>query len=250
MSADLRLRAASFVALAGFVLLWQAVADARLVSPVFLPSPSRAWAALLRGASDGELLQKLGGTLWHMALGWLVASAVGIALGALVGSSTAARAYVAPLLEFLRPLPASAVIPVGIAIFGLSQTMAIAVIAFGATWPMLLATIHGFAAVEPRLVEVAQALKLSRLAFVIKIALPNALPDILAGLRLSLTVALILAVVCEMIAGLSGLGEWILLSARAFRSADLYAGIILLGVVGYVTAQALALAEHRLLRWR
>ncbi len=107
--------------------------------------------------------------------------------------------------------------------------MAIGVIAFGSIWPMLLATVHGFAHVEPRLNEVARALSMSRLAAAFKIALPSALPDILAGLRLGLTVALILAVICEMIAGLDGLGSWELVAARAYRSPDIFAGVILAG---------------------
>ena len=163
-------------------------------------------------------------------------------VGAMIGSSRTMRTYVAPSLEFLRPLPVSAIIPVAIAMFGLTQGMALFVIAFGAIWPMLLATIHGFAAVEPRLYEVARSLQMSRLAVIFKIALPSASPDILAGMRLSLTVALILSVVCEILAGLDGLGHWVLLSARAFRSADLFAGVILLGVTGYVTSVAMSMA--------
>ncbi len=243
-------RLVSLAVAAGFVALWQVVANLRLVSPVFLPGPDRAWAALVRGFGSGELLAKLLGTLQHMALGWLLASIAGIVLGALIGSSRAMRAYVAPMLEFLRPLPASAIIPVAIALFGLTQGMALFVIAFGSIWPLLLATIHGFAAVEPRLYEVARALHMSRLAVIFKIGLPSASPDILAGMRLSLTVALILSVVCEMLAGLDGLGHWVLLSARSFRAADLFAGVILLGAIGYVTAQGMSLAERRFLRWR
>jgi ABC-type nitrate/sulfonate/bicarbonate transport system permease component len=243
-------RTMSFAVAAAFIALWQVVADLRLVSPVFLPGPDRAWASLMRGFASGELIDKLVGTLQHIALGWLLASIAGIMLGALIGSSKAMRVYVAPTLEFLRPLPVSAIIPVAIGLFGLTQSMALFVIAFGSLWPMLLATIHGFAAVEPRLYEVARALHMSRLAVIVKIALPSASPDILAGMRLSLTVALILSVVCEMLAGLDGLGHWVLLSARSFRSADLFAGVILLGAVGYVTALAMSLAEQRLLKWR
>ena len=243
-------RVASFAVAAGFVALWQLIANLKLVSPVFLPGPDRAWAALVRGFSSGDLWSKLIGTLEHMAYGWLAASIAGIALGALIGSSRAMRTYVAPSLEFLRPLPVSAIIPVAIAMFGLTQAMALFVIAFGAIWPILLATIHGFAAVEPRLYEVARSLQMSRLAVIFKIALPSASPDILAGMRLSLTVALILSVVCEMLAGLDGLGHWVLLSARAFRSADLFAGVILLGVIGYVTSVAMSMAERRLLAWQ
>lgn len=243
-------RIASFAVAAGFVCVWQIASDLRLVSPTFLPGPDRAWASLVRGIRDGDLLSKTAGTLEHMAAGWLVATIVGIALGALIGSSQRLRSYVAPTLEFLRPLPVSAVIPVAIALFGLSKTMAIFVIAFGAVWPMLLSTVHGFAAVEPRLYEVSRSLHLSRLAVIFKIGLPSASPDILAGMRISVTVALILSVVCEMLAGLDGLGNWILISGRMFRSADLFAGIILLGVIGYVTALAVEQVERRLLVWR
>lgn len=243
-------RLVSFGVAAGFVALWQLIANAKLVSPVFLPGPDRAWASLVRGFTEGDLMAKVAGTLQHMIIGWLVASLVGIALGALIGSSPRVRAYVTPTLEFLRPLPVSAIIPVAIAFFGLSQTMTLFVIAFGAVWPMLLSTVHGFAAVEPRLYEVARSLHLSRMAVIFKIGLPSASPDILAGMRISVTVALILSVVCEMLAGLDGLGHWILLSARAFRSADLFAGVILLGVIGYVTALAVAQVERRLLVWR
>lgn len=243
-------RLASFSVAAGFVALWQFAANQRWISPVFLPGPDRAWASLVRGFEGGELLGKLAGTLQHMAYGWLAASIVGIALGAMIGSSKAMRVYIAPSLEILRPLPVSAIIPVAIAAFGLTEGMALFVIAFGTVWPMLLGTIHGFAAVEPRLYEVARSLHMSRLAVIFKVALPSASPDILAGMRLSLTVALILSVVCEMLAGLDGLGHWVLLSARSFRSADLFAGVVLLGVIGYVTTLAMAALESRLLRWR
>jgi ABC-type nitrate/sulfonate/bicarbonate transport system permease component len=190
------------------------------------------------------------GTIRHMLGGWLVASLLGVGIGALVGSSRAARDYIAPTLEFLRPLPASAVIPVAIAMFGLTPEMALGVIAFGSIWPALLAAIHGFGAVEPRLLEVQRALGLSRWAGIAKISLPSAAPDVLAGLRLGLTVSLILAVVCEMIAGVDGLGQWVLLAARAYRSADVFAGVMLLGLIGVVANAVLSLVENRFLRWR
>ncbi len=243
-------RFASLGALAGLVALWAEIAALRLVPPLFLPTPARAWNALVSGIAHGDLITKLEGTLSHMLVGWIVASGVGVALGAFIGSSARAREFVGPTLEFLRPLPASAVIPVAIAIFGLTPQMAIGVIAFGSIWPMLLATVHGFAHVEPRLLEVARSLRLSRFAVAWKIALPSALPDILAGLRLGLTVALILSVVCEMIAGLDGLGAWELIAARAYRSANIFAGVMLLGAIGLCANAALSLVEARALRWR
>lgn len=243
-------RIASFAFAASLVVAWQLVANAQLVSPIFLPGPDRAWAALVNGFADRGLGGKLIGTLQHMTLGWLAACIAAIVLGSLIGSSRRARIYIAPSLEFLRPLPVSAIIPVAIALYGLSESMAIFVIAFGTLWPMLLATIQGYAGVEPRLLEVARALNLSRLETVTKISLPSAMPDILAGMRVSLTVALILSVVCEIVAGLDGLGQWVLISARMFRSPDLFAGVILLGAVGYLAAAIIAEVERRLLAWR
>ncbi len=234
---------------AALVGLWQWVADHRLVSPVFLPGPDRAWAALIKGFSTGDLMGKLLATIERMFWGWLVASLVGIVLGAAIGISASLRDFLGPTLEFLRPLPASAIIPVAIALLGLSDGMVLSVIVFGALWPVLLSTIHGFASVEPTLYEVGRALGLSRGATIVKIALPSASPDILGGMRLGLTVALIVAIVCEMLAGRDGLGNWILLAARAFRAPDLYAGVILLAALGCLTSFALAGVEARLLRW-
>lgn len=232
-----------------FVALWQWIADAKLVSPVFLPGPDRAWAALMRGFASGGLWAKLFGTVGRMIYGWLVASIIGIALGALIGSSVRARALLEPSLEFLRPLPASAVIPLAIALFGLSESMVLAVICFGALWPPLLATVHGFAAVEPRLYEVSDALGMSRWDVIRKIALPSSMPDVMSGLRISLTVSLILAIVGEMLTSREGIGYWILMAARSFRAPDLFAGLILLSVVGYLSSMLLGMAERRLLRW-
>jgi sulfonate transport system permease protein len=196
-----RWRIAGVLVVAALIALWGEIAALKLVSPVFLPTPSRVWFALVNGFGRADLAEKLLGTVGHMMGGWAVASVAGVGLGALVGSSKAARDYVGPTLEFLRPLPASAVIPVAIAMFGLTPRMALGVIGFGSIWPVLLATMHGFAAVEPRLGEVARALRMSRWQTIAKVSLPSATPDILAGLRLGLTVSLILAVVCEMIAG-------------------------------------------------
>lgn len=250
MNARIGWRLASVAVGGSFIVLWQAVVAAHIVSPVYLPGPDRTWNALVGGFATGTLLAQLLQTVQRMLTGWLLASLGGIVLGACIGSSKPARAYLGPTLEFLRPLPASAVIPLGIAFFGLSDGMVLGVIAFGALWPTLLATVHGFAAVEPCLYEVSRALGMSRLAVIWKIALPSSLPDILGGMRLSLTVSLILAVVGEMLASRTGLGSGILVAARTFHAPDLYAGVVLLGMVGYVTAQGLFALEARLLHWR
>ncbi|RYF76163.1 MAG: ABC transporter permease [Comamonadaceae bacterium] len=227
----------SAAVLGAVLALWALASNLGWVSRVFLPTPQATWAALaegfnLRGSGNGN----------GQLAGWT--------LGVLIGASARARAWLQPLLEFVRPLPASAVLPLAIAIFGLSPRMVLAVVAFGAMWPVLLATVHGLATVDGRLGEVTRCLQLSRTAFIVKIGLPHAMPDILAGMRLALTVALIVAVVGEMIASQGGLGQAILLAARAFRASELFAGIVLLGLIGFVSNALLALAEHRLLRWQ
>ncbi len=250
LSARLGLGLASVLLCAAIVGGWHLATRFGLVSRAFLPSPERTWLALWRGLTEGDLRRQVLATVERMLLGWVLASLVGIVLGSLIGSSRRARAWIGPSLEFLRPLPASALIPIGIAFFGLSQSMVLAVICFGTLWPMLLATIQGFAALDPQLRDVGRMLGFGRLDTVWKFALPNALPDILAGMRLGLTVALILSVVGEMLAGQQGLGLSILLAARAFRSPDLFAGVILLGAIGYATNLVLAQVELRVLRWR
>ncbi len=233
-----------------FIFLWHLVTLNKLVPPVFLPSPQKAFDALVHGLTTGSLLASAAATLQRMVLGWLLACLAGIGLGAVIGTSPTLSRYLGPTLEAFRPIPASALIPVLIAIFGLSEGMILSVIAFGAVWPLLLATVHGLQSVEPLLYEVAGALKVSRPSFIFKMGLPSAVPDILAAMRMSLTIALILATVCEMLSGNTGLGQWLLVSARSFSSANLFAGVIILGFFGYITNALMTLAERRLLRWK
>jgi ABC-type nitrate/sulfonate/bicarbonate transport system permease component len=232
------------------VAAWQLLSDARILSPVYFPSPSHALTELWHRILDGSALRSLEATSLRMLFGWFFASLLGIVLGAAIGSSRKARDYLEPTLEFLRPLPASAIIPVAILFLGLSDRMSVAVIAFGAIWPVLLSSVYGFSSIQPRLQEVSSALGLSRAEFIRKIAIPSATPDILAGVRVSLAISLILAVVTEMQASLPGIGRDLFMAQRSFRSADLYAGLILLGLLGFAVNYMLVACEKRVLRWR
>jgi ABC-type nitrate/sulfonate/bicarbonate transport system permease component len=232
------------------VVGWQLVANYSGIPPVFLPGPDRAWRALVAGFASGDLVQLSRATIERMIYGWLLASLAGIVLGAIIGSSKVAREYVAPMLEMVRPVPVSAFMPVVIAFVGLSGGMVLIVIALGAIWPVLLATVHGVSSVEPRLMEVSRSLRLNRMQTLWKIALPNSQPDILAGMRIGLTVSLILAVIGEMLTSENGLGHHVLVAARAFRSADLFAGVILLGLIGLVSNVVLQEIERYMLRWK
>jgi ABC-type nitrate/sulfonate/bicarbonate transport system permease component len=237
------------VVFAGFLLLWYLVTKFQLVSPIFLPSPERTVGAISRGLEMGTLVTRTIATISRMLGGWVLASAAGIALGLAIGMSSTMRAYLMPTLEFLRPLPASAIVPVAISLIGLTEEMILIVIVFGGIWPVLLSTIHGIGAVEPRLYEVARVLNFSRWEVIRKIALPSTMPDIISGMRIGLTFALILTVVGEMLTGRGGLGFWILDASRSFRAADVYAGIAVLGLLGYFNGAILAAIEGWALKW-
>jgi sulfonate transport system permease protein len=239
-----------FAGLIAIVVLWQLVASSGLVSRAFLPSPSAAFGSLWSGIEDGTLVQGTIATTLRLIEGWLAASLLGVLLGAMIGLSAPLRDMLQPTLEFLRPLPAPAVIPLAIALLGLGPAMVLLVIVFGSIWPPMLSTIQGLSLIEPRLNEVAKMLGMSRASFVWKIGIPSALPDIFAGLRVSVSIALILSVLGEMLAGQPGLGQTILLSARSFRSYDMFAGLILLCFVGISANFVLRLVERKLVGWQ
>src|SRR5262245_43386854 len=153
------------------VLAWQYASDQRLLSPIFVPAPSSIAAALFDLAASGALWDALGATLARMLGGWMLAAVAGVALGALIGLSARSAAFIGPTLEFFRQLPAAVLIPPAILLLGLSEQMMVSVIALGSVWPILLSAIHGFAATDPRLREVAGMLEMSTSAYLRKIAL-------------------------------------------------------------------------------
>ncbi|MEI9404839.1 ABC transporter permease [Mesorhizobium sp. Cs1330R2N1] len=245
-------RSLTFLGSLGFALVcvatWQAISTTKVVSPIYLPAPDTTFYALVDGFTKGALLSATLYTIARMLVGWMLACVAGIALGALIGSSAPARVYLSLTLETLRPLPTSALIPVFIAFFGLSEGMVLGAIAVGAVWPIMLSTMNGVTTVEPLLKDVAASLQMSRMEFVRKIALPGAMPEILAAARLCLTVSLVLAVVGEMLTGRSGLGQWLLMSARNFAGPNLFAGVVVLGLIGYLGSLSIAAIERNMLK--
>lgn len=232
------------------LLIWQFAVDSGLVNRLFLATPVQAFGVLFERAQSGTLWLAILDTAQRMTLGWTLAVVSALVLGTLIGNSQAAHQLLSPTLEFFRPLPASAVIPVAILFLGLTTTMSTFVVAFGSLWPVLLSTIHGYVKVTRELREVASTLEMGRLRYILTIALPSASVDIMAGLRISLALALILTVVTEMQASLPGLGYEIFMAQRTFRSADLYAGLIALGAFGFLVSHLLLVAERRLMRWK
>lgn len=240
----------NIASIGSLVLIWYLVTRFNLVSRAFVPSPVAVYDKIVMGLTEGRLLEQMSSTVSSMLLGWFACSLMGIVLGSIIGNWPFARRAFGPVLEIFRPMPPAAVIPVAIAIFGLTREMSLAVIVFGAVWPALLATVHGFESVQPRLREVGQALEISPLQFIWKIALPNATPDIIAGMRLSMVISLVLAVVTDMITGQVGLGSLVVLASRTFDMAGLFAGLVLLSLIGFVSNSALQVLEGRLLAYK
>ncbi len=171
-----------------------------------------------------------------------------MAVGTAIGLVRNLADYLSPATEFVRAVPPPALIPPFLVVLGLGSQMKVALIAVGVVWPILLNTIDGVRTVDPVLVDTGRAFctrRVRRLAFIV---LPSAAPRIFAGLRVSLSLALILMVISEMVAATGGIGFTILQAERGFAITEMWAGIVLLGVLGYVL-NTLLLAERRLLAW-
>lgn len=248
MSRDLGIRVA---VLAGLLVAWQA-ATTLAADPVFWPTftavAGRLWEAWI---TDPEAVSRhLLPSLARLLAGWGLAVVVGVAAGTLIGLSARLRDYVEPSADFLRAIPPPALLPLFIVLFGIGDAMKVAIIAFGVVWPILLNTADGVASVEPLQRQTARAYRIGRADELLRVVLPAAAPRIMAGMRVSLSIAVILMVVSEMVATLNGVGFELLQAQRSFRTLDVWAGIVLLGLIGYGLNALLALVEARALRWQ
>lgn len=198
---------------------------------------------------SAEAEQNLLPSLGHLFAGFALASVAGVLLGVLLGVNRWVRAAVEPLVHFLRALPPPALLPFAIIAFGIGSTMKIWVIAFTAFFPVLLNTMDGVRGRDPMTLDVARAYRVPRGVRFTSIVLPAAMPQIFAGLRVGLQTSLLLMVVSELVASTGGIGFVILQSQQLFATSTMWAGIVVLGVLGYVLNALFGLAERRALRW-
>ena len=229
--------------------VWETLSQLRLVNVVLFPPVTTVLGRFFALWADSTFPTHLLPTLRRMALGYAIAAALGISLGTLMGYWRGVADRLAPLLEFLRPLPPVAVIPAFVLFLGIGDEMKVAVVLFGCFWPILLNTIDGVRGVHPTILEVARMYQFTTPRTLRSVVLPAAMPQIMAGLRTSLAIALIVAIVSEMIGATQGVGFFILLAQRSFRMPDMYAGIILLAVLGYTLNRGFLLLESRLMAW-
>lgn len=153
------------------------------------------------------------------------------------------------LLESLRPIPASALLPVGILLFGLGDLMTVAIITYAVIWPVLLNTIDGIRSVDPVLIDTGRTFGLSRCSIVFRVMAPAAAPAIITGMRISLALSVTLVIVVEMLVGDKGLGHRILDAERTFRFAEMYGLIAIVGLLGYSTNRAFLWVTDALVAW-
>ena len=188
-------------------------------------------------------------SLTRLALGYGIACSVAVAAGLALGLSTPLRRATDPIVQFLRAIPPPALLPFGILVLGVGNAMKIFIIAFVCLWPVLLNTIDGVAGVDPTLRETARVYEIGPGDRVLRVTLPAAAPQIFAGMRTALSLALILMVISEMVASTNGIGYFVLQAQRSFAIPEMWSGILLLGILGYVLNALFLLVERRVLRW-
>ena len=188
-------------------------------------------------------------SLEHLAVGYVLAGVIAIAIATLFWRVRTARDSLSPLVYFLYVLPAPALLPAFIVLFGIGGSMKIAIIGFAALWPVLFNAIDGMQSIDPVKLDTARSLGMSHRQTLRWVVLPGAAPQIAAGLRNSLQVAILLMVVSEMVASTSGIGYFILNAQQSFESVDMWTGIIVLGIVGSALNFIFVAAERVVLRW-
>ncbi|WLB56554.1 ABC transporter permease [Bradyrhizobium japonicum] len=226
--------------LIALLLLWQVLGDPR--SPYF-PPPSRWAAALIDRTSAGDLVPTVLVTSQSVAAALVLATALGVGIGWLIGASPGLARCLGPTLEFLRTLPPPTIVPVAALIVGVNEKMKLFVIVFAALWPVLLNTTSGVRSLHPTLLEAARSLQLGVIARVTKIFLPALLPSILTGVRVAAPLAIIVSLLAEMLTLMPGLGALLLMAQRNFNAAEVFGLLAVVGSFGFIINAALAAFE-------
>jgi ABC-type nitrate/sulfonate/bicarbonate transport system permease component len=236
--------------LVAFFLVWQGVVEAGWANRTLLSPPSSVFPAVWRYFSSGEIYPHLETSLRRGSTGFGLAIAIGIPLGLILGYVKPVARVLMPVVELLRQLPPLAMLPVFILFLGLGLRAQVAIVTWAAVWPILLNTISGAQAVDPRLVKAARTLGAKRFALFAKIAFPSALPTIVTGLRLGASYSLLVLISAEMVGANSGLGFLILNTQYSFHIPQMYAAILILAILGLLLNYGLLLLEYVLVPWK
>lgn len=220
------------------------------ISALTLPRPSDVLGTFRDLYVTGMLWTHLGPSLTRLFVGALLGATAGIATGVLIGLFSYVRAGLSPVVAALFPIPKIALLPLFVIWFGIDEGSKYALIAFGTFTPTVVATYGAVDNVDRTLIRMGQSFGLSWGSIVRKIVLPGAMPGILSGLRISLAIAIILLVAAEMLGAEYGIGAYILEAGALYDLERLFAGVVILSLLGVLLSFSIGLLERRLLRWR
>ncbi|GGC53005.1 ABC transporter permease [Chelatococcus reniformis] len=246
--AFVRSRALGWSAVLALLVVWQVVATVRTMPE--LPPLDAIAVEWLDQVENGELLSALLETLRITAIGFVIATLVGVALGFLMGRVRVVWALAEPVVELARQIPVSALLPLLILYLGIEDRLRVTVVVIVATFPILLNAFAGARSLSRTMRLTAQTFRLTWWQTQVEIGIPAALPFILVGMRQALGMTLVMAVVTGMLAGNSGVGYFILQAQQVLNVRALFAGIFTIAIVGYALNALFLLLDRRLTRWR
>ncbi len=220
------------------------------ISNLTLPRPSDVAQTFVDLWNTGLLFQHLLPSLNRLIVGGAMGITTGILVGVMIGLFSYARAGLVPLVAAIFPIPKIALLPLFVIWFGIDEGSKYALIALGTFTPTVVATYGAVDNVDRTLIRMGQSFGLSWMSIVRKIVLPGALPGILSGMRVSVAIGIILLVAAEMLGAEYGVGAYILQAGALYDLERLFAGVVILSVLGVVTSWMIGQAEKRLLRWR
>jgi len=255
LTAIARLRASSTL-IAGLplllllCLLWEVAPRLGWMNPIFFPPLSAVLAALWDLVASGEMGEHIGISFQRAALGFLLATAVAIPLGFLMGRYAAFEKASDLLVQTLRNTSQFALLPVFVLLLGIGEASKIAITFYAAVFFLLVNTVVGVKSVDPLLLKAAKSMGTSDWDLFRKVIFPSAIPSIVAGMRLGVKASLFSVIAAEMLAARSGIGFLIQNAQLMLKAADMYAGILVLTVVGLLLNYALVWIERRATHWR
>ncbi len=234
-----------------FALLaaWQIGSTLEVIHPVYIPRITIIGQALYDVSVSGELLEHYRISLFRMVVGYGLSAFLGIVCGLIIGYSKIVFNLTEPVIEFCRPTPVSAIIPIVILLLGIGNEMKIFIVAWASFWPILVNTIDGVRGVDRILVETAKIFGATRWELFKRVILQAASPHIVTGMRVSIAISLIVTVIAEMLAGNNGIGFFVLDAERTFRIPEMYAGVFSMAIVGYSVNRVFVFIESIVMAW-
>jgi ABC-type nitrate/sulfonate/bicarbonate transport system permease component len=238
-----------WLGVAGVLALFELLTRTDVISSRHFPPPTEMFSALADQAGTADFWTAVGNTLQGWALGLAVAVAIAVPVGIVIGSSAVVYRALRAVIEFLRPIPSVALIPLAVLIWGSGLESKVFLAGFAATWPLLMQTLYGVQDVDPVATETARSFGLSRPQRLVYVTLPSAVPYIATGVRISAAVALILAITAELVIGAPGLGAQINVARQSDNPDVMYALIAVTGLLGWGVNVLFTRLERRVLHW-